>query len=312
MKSTAFYGLRRRVWRVRRSVPRVARPLSRVVSADPPRDPIFVIGCPRAGTSVLLDALRAGGELAFVQSEGHILWDEFHHPKDRGWESDGLSAADVTERERAYVYLAIRLFARGGRFVDKTPANCLRVGYLAKLFPGATFVFLGRRGPDNVSSLMEAWRARPRFVRYRLPEPLNGLGELSDDRWSLVLVPGWRELREASLAEICARQYVACNEAVLREREALAGSSWIDVRYENLVAAPVDELRRVYDQLGLGFTNEAERFARTFAENQARTTLTAPRTDKWRDRDADAIASVASQLAETERRLGYAAEPSTT
>jgi len=286
--------------------------VSRLVSADPPRDPIFVIGCPRSGTSALLDALRAGGELSLVQSEGHILWDEFHHPKDRGWDSDALSAADVTQRERAYVHLAIRMFARGGRFVDKTPANCLRAGYLAELFPGATFVFLGRRGADNVSSLMEAWRARPRFVRYRLPEPLSGLGELSGDRWSLVLVPGWRELREASLAEICARQYVACNEAVLEERAALPGSSWVDIRYESLVAAPVDELRRVYAELGLRFTDDAERFARNLAENRARTTLTAPRAEKWRDRNADAVASVASQLAATERRLGYAAEPSTT
>ena len=312
MKSTAFYRIRRRVWRVRRSIPRVARPLSRLVSANAPRDPIFVIGCPRSGTSVLLDALRAGGELSLVQSEGHILWDEFHHPKNRGWDSDALSAEDVTARERAYVHLAIRLFARGGRFVDKTPANCLRVGYLAELFPGATFVFLRRRAADNVSSLMEAWRARPRFVRYRLPEPLDGLGELSGDRWSLVLVPGWRELREASLAEICARQYVACNEAVLQERAVLDESSWVDVRYESLVAAPVDELRRVYGELGLRFTDEAERFARTFAENRARTTLTAPRSEKWRDGNADAIAGVASQLAETERRLGYTAEPSTT
>ena len=279
MKSTTFYGLRRRLWRVRRSGPRVARPLSRLVSADPPRDPIFVIGCPRAGTSVLLDALRAGGELSLVQSEGHILWDEFHHPKDRGWDSDALSAADVSDRERAYVHLAIRLFARGGRFVDKTPANCLRVGYLAELFPGATFVFLGRRAADNVSSLMEAWRARPRFVRYRLPEPLDGLGELSGDRWSLVLVPGWRALREASLAEICARQYVACNEAVLEDRAALPGSSWIDVRYESLVAAPVDELSRLYGELGLRFTDQAERFARSFADNRARTGLTAPRAE---------------------------------
>ncbi len=282
------------------------------MSADPPRDPIFVIGCPRAGTSVLLDALRAGGELSLVQSEGHILWDEFHHPEDRGWDSDALNAADVTERERAYVHLAIRLFARGGRFVDKTPANCLRVGYLAELFPGATFVFLRRRAADNVSSLMEAWRARPRFVRYRLPERLSGLGELSGDRWSLVLVPGWRELREASLAEICARQYVACNDAVLEERAARPESSWVDVRYESLVAAPVDELRRVYDELGLRFTDEAERFARNFAENRARTALTAPRAEKWRDRNADAVAGVAARLAETEGRLGYTIEPSTT
>jgi hypothetical protein len=159
---------------------------------------------------------------------------------------------------------------------------------------------------------MEAWRARPRFVRYRLPEPLTGLGELSGDRWSLVLVPGWRELREASLAEICARQYVACNDGVLEERAARPESRWVDVRYESLVAAPVDELRRVYDELGLRFTDEAERFARNLAENRARTTLTASRAEKWRDRNAEAIAGVASQLAETERRLDYAAERSTT
>lgn len=261
---------------------------------------------------MLLDSLRAGGELSLVQSEGHILWDEFHHPRDRGWDSDALRAADVTDRECAYVHLAVRLFARGGRFVDKTPANCLRVEYLAELFPGATFVFLRRRGADNVSSLMEAWRARPRFVRYRLPEPLNGLGELSGDRWSLVLVPGWRDLRDAPLEEICARQYVACNSAVLEDRAALPGSSWVDVRYETLVAEPVDELRRVYDELGLTFTERAEQFARNLAENRSRTTLTAPGAEKWRDRNADAVARVASQLAETERLLGYAPERPTT
>ncbi len=308
MNSTAFYGLRRRVWRVRRSIPRIARPLSRVVPAGPPRDPIFVIGCPRSGTSVLLDALRAGGALSLVQTEGHILWDEFHHPRDRGWDSDTLRAGDISDRERAYVHLAVRLFARGGRFVDKTPANCLRVDYLAELFPEATFVFLGRRGADNVSSLMEAWRARPRFVRYRLPEPLTGLGELSGDRWSLVLVPGWRDLRDAPLEEICAQQYVACNGAVLEDRAALPGSKWVDVRYEGLVAEPVDELRRVYDELGLAFTEQAERFARGLAENPSRSTLTAPGAEKWRDRNADAVARVASQLAQTERLLGYSVE----
>jgi hypothetical protein len=282
------------------------------VSAGPPSDPVFIIGCPRSGTSVLLDALRAGGELSLVQSEGHILWDEFHHPRDRGWDSDALRATDVTDRERAYVHLAVRLFARGGRFVDKTPANCLRVDYLTELFPGATFVFLRRRGADNVSSLMEAWRARPRFVRYQLPERLSGLGELSGDRWSLVLVPDWRDLRDAPLEEICARQYVACNNAVLEDRAALAGSSWVDVRYETLVAEPVDELRRVYDALGLAFTEQAEQFARVLVDNRSRTTLTSPRAEKWRDRNAGAVARVASQLAATERLLGYAAEGPTT
>ena len=85
------------------------------------------------------------------------------------------------------------------------PESCLRIAYLDALFPDATFVFLRRRAADNVSSLMDAWRARPRFVKYRLPEPLTGLGPLSGNQWSFTLVPGWRDLRSASLEEICAR-----------------------------------------------------------------------------------------------------------
>ena len=306
MRSNRLYGARRLAWRVRRSVPRIARPLSRVLPpADPPRNPIFVVGCPRSGTTLLLDALRASGGLATVQSEGHILWDEFHHPRDHGWGSDAVAPAEIASRERAYLHLAIRLFARGGRFVDKTPANCLRVPYLEALFPGATFVFLRRRGADNVSSLMEGWRARPRFVRYRLPEPLTGLGELDGDRWSFVLVPGWRDLRTASLEEICAHQYVACNRAVLDAR-ARSTASWVDLTYEDLVASPANELRRVYGELGLPFTSGVEQFAGELATRRTATSVTAPQREKWRKRNEAAIERVAPQLQATERRLGYA------
>src|SRR3970282_278928 len=134
----------------------------------------------------------------------------------------------------------------------------------------------------NVNSWIEAWRARPRFVKYRLPEPLTRLGPLSGNLWSFVLVPGWRELRGALLEEICARQYVACNEAVLEARRAVAPSRWVDVTYEDLVRAPVEETGRIYECLGLDFTDEARHFAADLRGNLARTTLTEPEPDKWR------------------------------
>ncbi len=88
-----------------------------------------------------------------MQSEGHVLWDEFHHPRLQGWGSDALAADDVTGRERAYVHTAIRLWTRGARFVDKTPESCLRVPYLDALFPDATFVFLRRRAAIVVGTI---------------------------------------------------------------------------------------------------------------------------------------------------------------
>ncbi|HYI75113.1 MAG TPA: sulfotransferase [Gaiellaceae bacterium] len=306
MRTTKLYGVRRRVWRIRRSVPRVARPLSRVLPASrPPGDPIFVIGCPRSGTTLLLDALCASGELASVQSEGHILWDEFHHPRDHGWASDAVRPDEIAPGERAYLNLAIRLFARGGRFVDKTPANCLRVPYLEELFPDATFVFLRRRAAGNVSSLMEGWRARPRFVRYRLPEKLSGLGQLASDRWSFVLVPGWRDLIAAPLEEICARQYTACNDAVL-DACASSRARWIDVAYESLVAAPGEELRRLYDELGLEYGASAASFARELGTRRSATALMRPDGEGARERNESALERLTPRLTETERRLGYA------
>jgi hypothetical protein len=272
---------------------------------DPPESPVFVLGCPRSGTSVLLQALLRSEALRSVQSEGHILWDEFHHPERRGWDSDALSAHDVSDREREYVYCAIRLFARGRRFVDKTPESCLRVPYLNELFPDATFVFLRRRADETVNSLMEAWRARPRFVKYTLPETLTGLGPLSGDLWSFVLVPGWRELRDASLEEICARQYVACNEAVLAACEEIGEARWVDVEYESLVRSPVVELARVYEKLGLDFGQEARDFAAGLARNPSGTSLTAPRPEKWREQNPEAIERIRPLVADVERRLGY-------
>jgi hypothetical protein len=266
---------------------------------------VLVIGCPRSGTTALLHALLRSGRLRSVQGEGHILWDEFHHPSRRGWDSDALRAEDVTPRERDYVNTAIRLWTRGARFVDKTPESCLRVSYLDALFPDATFVFLRRRAADTVSSLMEGWRARPRFVKYRLPAELTGLGTLSGNTWSFALVPGWRDLRAAPLEEICARQYVACNEAVLDARASIDPARFVDVAYEDLLQAPVEELARVYARLELPFTADAERHARRLTENAAATALTAPRVDKWREQNPDAIARIAPLVADVERRLGY-------
>jgi len=288
-------------------VPRVvAQPLSAVLPAfEAPKRPILLVGCPRSGTSILLRALLQSSELRSIQSEGHILWDAYHHPRDRGWESDALGQEDVLAREREYIYCAIRLFVRGRRFVDKTPENCLRLSYLAALFPDATFVFLRRRAADNVNSLIEGWRARPRFVTYRLPEPLEGLGSLSGDIWSFVLIPGWRELRSAPLEEICARQYVVCNEAALAARDQLAPDRWLDLTYEDLAASPVEELRGLFERLGLEFTSEVERFAAELPRSPGPTALTPPKQEKWREQNPAEVERILPLVAPLERRLGY-------
>jgi Sulfotransferase family len=307
-RGNRFFKLRRAVFLVRRSVPRIARPLSSFVAVGPPERPIFLIGCPRSGTSALLQVFLRSPELATVQLEGHILWDEFHPKKRR--DSDALAAEDASDRERKYVNLAVRLFARR-RFVDKTPENTLRIGYLDALFPDATFVFLRRRGADNVNSLIEGWRARPRFVTHRLPTPLEGIAPLDGRLWSFALLPEWRSLSRASLEEICAQQYVVCNEWVLDAQASMDASRWRDLKYEDFVAAPVDNVRELFASLNVPWSGAVEQYAGELDRRPSATAVTPPRPDKWREQNPDAIERILPLVSETERRLGYASSAST-
>jgi hypothetical protein len=294
--------------RLARLTLRGARPLSRVLPrATPPTRPIFLLGCPRSGTSVLFTAMRKSPAIGALPGEGHVLWEEFSHPRFRDWESNALGPADVCERERDYLYRLIQLIARGRRYMDKTPKNCLRIPYLTALFPDASFVFLRRRGADNVNSLIEGWRAHPRFATYRLPEPLEGLGELDGRDWSFVLVPGWRELRQARLEEICAAQYIACNEAALAARAQVDPDRWIDIVYEDFIAAPRAELGRVFERLGLELSPEVA----SFGDSLDRTPInvvTPPARDKWRSQNRVEIERILPLIADIEARLGYGIE----
>jgi hypothetical protein len=273
-------------------------------AAPAPVRPVLVIGCHRSGTTLLHDALSRSPELASLGDEAPVLWEAFHHPSRHGWSSNALGAEDVTEGERKWVYRVIQSVAGGLRFLEKTPSNCLRVPYLDELFPDATFVFLRRRAADNVNALIEGWRARPRFVTYRVPEPLEGLGERSGYEWSFALVPGWRELRRAPLEQVCARQYVECNEAILRARAELDPERVIDIAYEDLVERPSEEIGRLFAELGIGFTDGAAEFAASVLRTPVNS-LTPPRREKWREQNPAEIRRIMPLVAATERRLGY-------
>ena len=144
-------------------------------------------------------------------------------------------------------------------------------------------------------------------MKYQLPLELTGLGDLNGDLWSFALVPGWRELHAAPLEAICARQYVACNEAVLDARAGMHPARWLDVSYEDLAHAPAAEVEQLYAALGLRFTDGARAHAARLATTAAATALTAPREGKWREQNAEAVTRILPLVADVERRLGYRA-----
>lgn len=264
-----------------------------------PERPVFVIGCPRSGTTVVFELLRQNPALASIGQEGHVLWESFHHPREHGWRSNALGPGDVRSFERRYLAWAISALARpsGGRFLDKTPRNSLRLPYLAALFPDARFVFVQRDGRATVSSLVVAWRERERPA-YVLPVPFSIPG-IPERHWHFILPPGWRAFDGRPLEDVCAHQYVTATGAILAFREGLDPTRFVDVRYEGLVADPAGQMERVHQALDVGFSDAEARRARQHVRD--------PGPGKWRTATPNEIERVLPAIEPMLERTGYRA-----
>jgi hypothetical protein len=324
---------------------------------------VFIIGCPRSGTTLLYRGLSEARPLWSIGGESRHIIERLHHPRRSNWESGALAADDLTPESKRFIgaafereaapwtfwahvnrlrgwldrrsfwrtikrvrgaqgrssemagavprggMSAIRSAARlygclrlGGdrpmRLLEKTPENCLRLPFLLEIFPDARIIHLIRDGRSNVSSLMEGWRRADLFPGYRVPERLAVSG-VTSHRWAFALIPGWRELAASPLEEVCARQWMVCNEAVLDfRRNEGRGVPFLTVKYENLVnrldavLAEVTAFADVELNPHPGFLSESN-------------IVSPPAREKWRHLHGEEIRRIEPLIAPTMERLGY-------
>ncbi|MES2443192.1 MAG: sulfotransferase [Pseudomonadota bacterium] len=252
--------------------------------------PIFIVSSPRSGSSLLFLTLAQAAEVHTIGGESHSLIEQIPglHPRDRGWPSNCLGTADATpalaETIAASFYRTLR--DRDGRppagpavMIEKTPKNSLRVPFFAEVWPDARFVYLYRDSRETLSSMIEAWNSG-RFRTYPLLPGWTGTP------WSLLLVPGWRDLVGRPLPEIVAHQWAATTGLLLDSLDALPTGRVIGVSYADFLADPQETMAGLCGRLGLGWD-------RTLSDALplSPTVVTAPSADKWR-RDEAAIEAV--------------------
>lgn len=181
------------------------------------------------------------------------------------------------------------------RLLEKTPKNALRVPFLARVFPEARFVYLHRDPRQTLSSMLEAWQSG-RFRTYPQLPDWDGLP------WSLLLVPGWRDLRGRSLAEIVAAQWEITTRTLLADLAQLPPERCHVARYDALVSQPAEEIERLCRALELAWDRPLDG-----ALALSRFTLSAPAPDKWQ-RHAGLLADVLPSIQPTaERAARFAA-----
>jgi hypothetical protein len=213
------------------------------------RGRIFVVGCPRSGTTLLQSLLAAHPEitsfpeshffchllpespwarrLGIASKESRGRFHRFMQELGRPELARRLPAAAFLIRQhvRAFVATLDGLAVERGkvRWLEKTPDHLRHVDVIEAHLPDARFVHVVRNGPEVVASLYE--------VTHRYPETWHG---------------GWSIDR-------CVAKW---NEDVARTRAQLHKANHLAVRYERLVEEPERVLARVCRFLGIGFRRD--------------------------------------------------------
>jgi hypothetical protein len=167
-------------------------------------------------------------------------------------------------------------------FVSKRTANNRRLPTLDAIFPTARFVNLKRDGRDVAESLSSVawWNDHPLWwdPQHRTPLQVSAQGD--------------------DMLRLCARNWVAETEAIQGGLARIAPRRVLEVQFERLVDAPVVEMRRVLDFVGLQSSAEYER-AVTALGLGFRPGL---RRRKW---SADQLAMVNREQGPQLKRQGY-------
>ncbi|MFM8862509.1 MAG: TIGR03032 family protein, partial [Acidimicrobiia bacterium] len=254
--------------------------------------PVFIVSSPRAGSTMLFEALCRAADAFSIGGESHQLIEAIPAlaPGAHEWDSNRLTTDDVNPAivQQLSGSFVRRLRDRNGtavspgstvRMIEKTPKNSLRIPFRAAAYPDARFVYLWRDPRETISSMLDAWRSG-KFVTY--PELPGWTG----NRWSLLLTPGWRDLVGKPLPEVVANQWATTTSMLLDDLEALPPDRWCVTSYSALLADPDAELRRLCEHLDLEWDSDT---GGTLPHSK--TTLDAPQASKW-ERNAEELAKV--------------------
>lgn len=243
--------------------------------------PILIVSPPRSGSTLLFETMAKAPALFSTGSESHLIIETLagFHPRDREWNSNRLTAEDAQTQsarqftENFYEELRDRDGRRPSgpvRILEKTPKNSLRVPFFDALWPESLFVYLYRDVRETLASMIEGWASGFFRTYQRLPG-------WTGYQWSLLLVPGWRELIGKPLPEVVAHQWSIVTAMLLDDLERLPRERLRAVDQARLLAEPDAVVQPLVRSLGLGWDCQLG------AELPlSRSTISPPRPDKWR------------------------------
>ncbi len=205
------------------------------------REPIFVLGLPRTGTTLVERILashsgvHSAGEL---QNFGLTLKRMTQTPSNRLLDPETIRAGmkiDFAELGQRYVESTRPVTGHTPHFVDKLPMNFFYIGYIAQALPNASIVCLRRNAMD---SCLSNYRQL-----FRLDHPYYSYAYSFED----------------------VADYFVLFEQLMEHWDRVFPNRVLHVEYEQLVSEPEAQTRRLLEHCGL----EWEAACLSFHENTA-------------------------------------------
>lgn len=225
--------------------------------------PIFILGQPRSGTTLVDRILSSHSEveslgeindfvLAFMQAAGQV-----------GSKSELVEKTTTIDNQaigEAYLQSTLQRSRGSAYLIDKTPANFLYIGLIAKALPNAKIVHLRRNPMDSCYAMYK--------TLFRMGYPFS---------YSL---------------EDLGTYYLAYHNLMAHWREQLPGRI-LDVDYEALVDDQEAQSRRLLEHCGLDWQvacldfHKNKSASATASASQVRQPIYKSSIEKWRDYEVE-------------------------
>lgn len=278
------------------------------------QQPIFLLGSPRSGTTMLGQLLAAHPQVAYWE-EPRPIWSlgNAYLPDDVLDESHCRPAVARKIDQHFHQFLER---SHRNRFMEKTPSNTLRVRFLQALYPDCRIIHIYRDGRAVVASSLKMLQTPPAKGRIlaRLREtPIESWPALAMLFYRDVIMrrlrggqkpywgprpPQWRDWLDLPPALMLARQWKALVTQARADLAALPASNWIECRYEDLLQRPAEVLPELLAFAGLP--------PETGVMELAHQIINPERIDAWKDlMDAEMQSLIEPELEPLLAELGY-------
>jgi Flp pilus assembly protein TadD len=263
-----------------------------LVRTDVPQ-PIFILGFPRSGTTLVEQTLTAhpliaaGDELPFITEISNVMPRMLESPMPYPealaelWMGDRREGLDNLRDHYLQRVRQRGVLAEGAAwFTDKMPLNEMHLGLIALMFPATPLIHVLRHPLDVVLSTFSNHLTHGFYCSYAL--------------------------------ESAAHHYILIQDLIEHHRATMP-LRYLAVRYEDIVTDQEAQVRRMLDFIGVPFDakclsfHENRRFARTASYAQVTEKLYDRSKERWRHY-REQLAPVIPMLLPSIERLGYSVD----